>query len=306
MELKQLQTFAALVKYRSFTRAAERLYLSQPTISTHLRQLEEELNTRLIFRTTKALEVTPSGWEVYEAACEMLALRDGLLRRWNSENVKHISLGTSTIPSAYILPELLPAFRAEEPDVQFDIHQSDSEGVLDGLLHGRFDLGMVGMERAEEGLVFLPLCQDSMVLITPVTERYQALRALPETPLEELLREPILLREQGSGSRKCVESYFERIGIQENELNITARLNDQESIKALVAGGLGISIISARAAEGDRRAGRLLTFPLPKGQAARSLSLVYRRGDRMRGETKRFLDFAAGFYGSSPAEESRS
>lgn len=305
MEFKQLKSFVALVKYRSFTRAAEQLYTSQPAVSTHLRQLEEELHTRLILRTTKSMEVTPSGWELYEAASHMLLLRDQLLHRWSEEGRKRIQLGASTIPSAYILPELLPAFQAAEADVQFNIHQSDSQGVLTGLLNGSFEVGMVGMKSNAEGLVFFPFYQDSMVLITPVSPRFLALKALPETPLETLLKEPILLREQGSGSRKCVESYFERMGIRESELNITARLNDQESIKGLVAGGLGISIISEKAAKDFQEMGKFLTFPLPRQQAARKLYLVHRKGDLLQAHTRRFLEFAEHFYQGSAAPGSQ-
>ena len=106
MELKQLQSFCAVVQYRSFTRAAEKLYLSQPTVSTHIRQLEEEFGSRLIVRTTKSIEVTPRGQELYACACGIVHLRDDLLRSWSDEDEKVIRIGASTIPSAYILPQI--------------------------------------------------------------------------------------------------------------------------------------------------------------------------------------------------------
>ena len=124
MELKQLESFTHVVEYRSFTKAAEKLYISQPTISTHIRQLEEEPHSRLIIRTTKSIEITPRGWELYECACHILRLRDNLLQRWEGESRKIIRLGASTIPSAYILPELLPAYGKAHPDTYFSIHQA--------------------------------------------------------------------------------------------------------------------------------------------------------------------------------------
>ena len=124
MELKQLQSFCAVVQYRSFTRAAEKLYLSQPTVSTHIRQLEEEFGSRLIVRTTKSIEVTPRGQELYACACGIVHLRDDLLRSWSDEDEKVIRIGASTIPSAYILPQILPAFRREHPAPQFHVFQS--------------------------------------------------------------------------------------------------------------------------------------------------------------------------------------
>lgn len=88
MELRQLQSLVAVVKYRSFTKAAEMLYISQPTISTHIRMLEEELEYRLIIRNTKSIQVTPKGIELYECACKILALKDELMQRWAEENQK--------------------------------------------------------------------------------------------------------------------------------------------------------------------------------------------------------------------------
>ena len=152
MELKQLQSFCAVVQYRSFTKAAEKLYLSQPTVSTHIRQLEEEFGSRLIVRTTKSIEVTPRGQELYACACGIVHLRDDLLRSWNDEDEQVIRIGASTIPSAYILPQILPAFRREHPDSQFHVFQSDSEGIVEGLLTGAFDVGLIGAHIHGEAL----------------------------------------------------------------------------------------------------------------------------------------------------------
>ena len=242
MELKQLQSFCAVVQYRSFTKAAEKLYLSQPTVSTHIRQLEEEFGSRLIVRTTKSIEVTPRGQELYACACGIVHLRDDLLRSWSDEDEKVIRIGASTIPSAYILPQILPAFRREHPAPQFHVFQSDSEGIAEGLLTGSFDVGLIGARIHEEALELTPFYEDRMVLITPVNEHFRQLAAQGVT-VEDICREPMLLREKGSGSKKCINAYFQQMGVEESRRTITARLNDQESIKNLVAGGLGVSII---------------------------------------------------------------
>lgn len=301
MELKQLQSFVAVVDCQSFTRAAEKLYISQPTISAHIRALEEELHTRLIVRTTKSVQVTVRGRELYECAGGMLALRDRLLERWAEGDREIIRLGTSTIPSAYILPELLPAYRAERPGVRFDIHQSDSQGVIEGLVSGAFQVGLVGMPSREPSVESVPFYRDAMVLITPDTPYFRALRDRGGVTLAEMLAQPMILREQGSGSKKCAEAYLERMGVEESDLQVTARLNDQESIKNLVAGGMGVSIISAKAAQDFARAGRLLTFPLPGGGAERSLYLVYRPGDYLDEQARHFIRFVETYYGAGTA-----
>lgn len=296
MELKQLQSFCEVVKYKSFTKAAEKLYLSQPTISTHVRQLEEEFQTSLIVRTTKSVEVTPRGLELYECACSIVNLRDNLMRSWNDEDERMIRIGASTIPSAYILPEILPAFRTVRPNTQFHVFQGDSQSIAEGLMRGTFDIGLIGVAIHEEILELTPFYADRMVLITPVNDHFRAFAQAGGMTLEDICREPILLREQGSGSKKCITAYFERMGISENELTITARLNDQESIKNLVAGGLGVSIISAKAAEDAVRSGRLLTFPLPDSGAQRSLYVACRRGVFLSGQAQQFVSFVKGFY----------
>ena len=164
MELKQLQSFCAVVQYRSFTKAAEKLYLSQPTVSTHIRQLEEEFGSRLIVRTTKSIEVTPRGQELYACACGIVHLRDDLLRSWSDEDEKIIRIGASTIPSAYILPQILPAFRREHPAPQFHVFQSDSEGIAEGLLTGSFDVGLIGARIHEEALELTPFYEPEFSL----------------------------------------------------------------------------------------------------------------------------------------------
>lgn len=296
MEFKQLQSFAAVVEYESFTKAAEHLYISQPTISTHIRMLEEEFHSSLIIRTTKSLEVTPRGRELYEYARQVLTGRDNLLRRFTKENQNILQIGTSTIPSAYILPEILPDYRKQYPEVQLHIHQTHSQGVLEGLRNDTFEVGMVGMKEQEESFVFLPFYQDTMVLITPASDFYFQLQGQKELPLPELLKLPFLLREQGSGSKKCVETYFNRLGIREEELHVTARLNDQETIKNLVAGGLGISIISEKAARGWVEEGKLLAFPLPEYRVTRNLYLAYRKEFVLKETAWSFIEFVREFY----------
>ena len=147
MEFKQLQSFIAVAKYNSFTKAAERLYISQPTISAHIRALEEELRTRLILRTTKSIELTCNGQELYDYAVNIMELRDRMIKHCSEVEKKIIHLGASTIPSAYILPEVLPVYGKDHPEVYFIIHQSDSQTVADGLLDGVFDIGLMGMKK---------------------------------------------------------------------------------------------------------------------------------------------------------------
>ena len=303
MEIKQLRSFAAVVRYGSFTRAAENTYLSQPTISTHIRALEEELNTQLLLRDTKNLQVTPRGQELYECACRMLELQDNLLQRWRQSDQHIIQLGASTIPSAYILPEVLPLYGKQNPGSYFVVHQSDSRQVIEGVAGGLFDVGMSGMPCQDEAIRCEPFFRDRMVLITPVSRRFLAMQSQGEDALPELLHEPIILREAGSGSQKSADRFLAQMGLRETELRVTARVNDQESIKNLVSGGLGVSIVSEKAVRDFVAEKRLLAFPLPPGSAERDLYLLLPR--HASADSLRFCSFVREFYRTpQPLEES--
>jgi DNA-binding transcriptional LysR family regulator len=291
MEFKQLQTFVEVVKCNSFTKAAERLFISQPTISAHIRMLEDEVHTRLLIRTTKNIEITPKGRELYEYAVNILDLRERMIRNCSEDSQKIIHLGASTIPSAYILPEILPEYGRLFPDTYFVIHQGDSQSVIDGLLDNIYDIGLIGMKCENETLTSIPFCKDHMVLITPVSEYFLSLKAQNPVPVTELLKQPVILREKGSGSKKSADRFLEIMGISESDLHITARINDQEAIKNLVAGGLGISFISQRAAHNFLEEKRILMFELPGETSIRDLYVVFQKNYILRNYVKDFVDF---------------
>lgn len=296
MEFRQLESFCAVVRYQSFTKAAEKLYISQPTISTHIRMLEQEFNSRLIIRTTKNIEITPHGKELFACAQKIFTLKNDLIQKWSEENKKIIRIGASTIPADYILPEVLPLFCQKYPDIQLHIHQNDSSNILQSILNGKFTISMVDMKSFEKEFDFVPFFHDEIVLITPKQEKFLhfAQKAFNQDDLISLLKkETIILREQGSGSKKRLESYFEQINLSEKSLNIIARLNDQESIKKLVASGLGISFISAKAITD---ADNLLTIKLPENNLTRSLYFAYHKDYILKEHILSFIKFVQNFY----------
>lgn len=295
MEFKQLQSFVEVVRLESFTKAAETLFISQPTISTHIRQLEEELNTRLIIRTTKNISVTPKGLEFFDYCVSMLELRDRMLKNCSSEDRRIITIGASTIPSAYILPEVLPAFDKISPETYFTIHQGDSQFIIRGVRDDLFDIGLIGMRPDDESIEVIPFCRDKVIIITPVSEYYLKLKD-KGIPLTDLLREPIILREEGSGTQKQANIFLRGMGLADSDLNVTARVNDPEAIKNLVAGGLGISIISERAARNFIQSKRLLAFDLPESDASRSLYLIHGKDYMIKNSTQEFIDFLMKYF----------
>lgn len=291
MDFKQLCSFVAVVKYGSFTLAAEKLYLSQPTISTHIRQLEEELHTQLVIRTTKNMEITKKGLEIYEYASQIMRLKGRVEECCNSDASSQIQIGASTIPSCYVLPGLLSDFLISKPELRFNIHQTDSQGVVDGLMQNIFDIGFIGMNTTGLDLVTIPFCEDRMVLITPVSDHFLSLKAQDTEVLPDFSKEHFITREEGSGSLKAADHFLDLFGIAPDELHVVAKVNDCETIKNLTAAGLGISIISERAAQNFIESGRVLKFDLPKEHSTRNLYISYRKNYILPPELEAFLQF---------------
>lgn len=291
MDFKQLQSFVSVVKYKSFTQAAQHLYLSQPTISGHISQLENELGKRLIIRTTKNIEITPKGLEIYEYAVNILNLRDRMVELCHSQARNIIHVGASTIPSAYLLPDLLAEFGSLYADTYFSIHQNNSQGIIDGVKEGLFDVGLIGTPTEDESLECISFYQDHLVLITPVNEHYLALKQQDNLSILDLLKEPIILRETENESKKTADHFLDKLGISENNLQIVARINDQEAIKNLVAGGLGISIISEMAARSFITEKRVLDFSITDDQISRNLYVIFQKNDILESYIKLFIEF---------------
>lgn len=176
-------------------------------------------------------------------------------------------------------------------DTYFSIHQNDSQGIVDGLKEGLFDIGMVGMQVEDEQITCIPFCEDHMLLITPVNEHFLALMQDNSNDIRALLKEPVIMREAGSGSKKTADLFLERIGIDEQDIHIVARVNDQEAIKNMVAGGLGVSIISEMAAKNFLSEKRILAFPLEDTLANRQLYLIYRKDFLLAEHVQNFLKF---------------
>ena len=296
MELKHLVSYAAVVRLGSFSRAAEELFIAQPTISLHVRQLEEELQTKLLLRTTKSLEVTEKGREVYEYALSILQLKDRITERCSDSARRIIRLGASTIPSAYLLPEVLPAYVKRHPATYFTIDQGDSRSVIEKVTEGVIDIGLIGMKPASPDIIAEPFCEDTVVVITPVREPFLTMKEKNTATLKSLFEAPIILREEGSGSLKAADAFLMNAGCSVDELHVAARTNDPEAIKNLVVQGLGISLISSRAAENYSRENRLLVFAFPEISGRRQFYTAVKKSAVLPECAEDFLRYLRRYY----------
>ena len=295
MEFKQLEAFVAVVDYGSFSEAARKLYLTQPTISAHVRSLEEELHTKLILRTTKKTTITTRGYQLYDSAVRMLEIRNNLLENFTGVQKHMIDLAASTIPSSYLLPEILAAFGKTHPDIYFHSIQADSAESINRVLDGTVDLALVGQNTRDETCVFLPFCQDELVIATPITNHYLSLQNKTVT-FEDFIKDPIIIREKGSGTKKEMDLFLEQIGVTPSDLNVIARMNDLEGIKKSIVNGLGISILSARSAIDLQKTKQILLFPLEESAHKRTFYIVYSKNRILKPHVRQFIQFVQNFY----------
>ncbi len=295
MEFKQLEAFVAVVDYGSFSEAARKLYLTQPTISAHVRSLEEELHTKLILRTTKKTTITTRGYQLYDSAVRMLEIRNNLLENFTGVQKHMIDLAASTIPSSYLLPEILAAFGKTHPDIYFHSIQADSAESINRVLDGTVDLALVGQNTRDETCVFLPFCQDELVIATPITNHYLGLQNKSVT-FEDFIKDPIIIREKGSGTKKEMDLFLEQIGVTPSDLNVIARMNDLEGIKKSIVNGLGISILSARSALDLQKTKQILLFPLEESAHKRTFYIVYSKNRILKPHVRQFIQFVQNFY----------
>lgn len=295
MEFKQLEAFVAVVDYGSFSEAARKLYLTQPTISAHVRSLEEELHTKLILRTTKKATITTRGYQLYDSAVRMLEIRNNLLENFTGVQKHMIDLAASTIPSSYLLPEILAAFGKTHPDIYFHSIQADSAESINRVLDGTVDLALVGQNTRDETCIFLPFCQDELVIATPITNHYLGLQNKSVT-FEDFIKDPIIIREKGSGTKKEMDLFLEQIGVTPSNLNVIARMNDLEGIKKSIVNGLGISILSARSAIDLQKTKQILLFPLEESAHKRTFYIVYSKNRILKPHVRQFIQFVQNFY----------
>lgn len=279
MNLKQLEAFVRVAETKSFSTAAKMLFLTQPTVSAHIASLERELNTCLLIRNTKGVALSEAGKELYAYAEQMLELEQKIRERFGLTGRQPgsvLRIAASTIPSLYLLPDIMARFRKEYPEEQLKLFETDSSGVIDMILSHKADVGFTGTVIERGSCTYIPFYQDELVVLTPSTERY---RVRKDADISSwILEEPVILREEGSGTRKEAFRLLTQMGVDLSELNVAAMMENQETIKRSVRSGMGISILSKLAAREEIDSGKLLAFPLGETGGKRDINVVYDAG----------------------------
>lgn len=290
--LKQVEVFVAVAELSSFTQAGERLYLTQSTVSAHVSALERVLGTRLFTRKARSqIHMTAEGQRIYPAMKRILSdchEIEGILQ--NGERDAPLLLGASTVPAQYLLPDLLAGYLKKYSETQFQIRRGDSVEVHELLETGKIRVGFVGTMLEPRSLLYYPLAEDKLVLVAENSPRFQKLHQAG-TLGRELLSEPFIAREEGSGTEHSVLEYLHRAGLPADTLHIAARMDDPESIKTMVAQGAGVSILSELAVRKEVGDGRLLSFEVDKESLRRAIYMVCRRNVRYTGPERQFVEY---------------
>lgn len=289
MNLKQLEAFVQVSESGSFSKAAKELFLTQPTISAHISSLEKELNVRLFIRNTKEVSLSDDGKDLYRYAKQITDLEKAIEERFymDSDDGKHfITIAASTIPAQYLLPKVLMCYRERYPKEQIKIMETDSSEVVTQVVDHMVDVGFTGTVLEKKHCKYIPFYKDELAVITPDTPEYRILKEQNRDDIDWIKRKPLILREEGSGTRKEAEKQLKNAGISMEDLDIVASIANQETIKKSVKQGMGITVLSRLAAEDEDG---LLIFSIPGADEGRDINLVYNKNYQMTRSADRFI-----------------
>lgn len=284
MELEpRLRAFAAVAREGSFSRAAERLFISQPAVSRHVAGLEAELGQVLVMRGRHGASLTPTGVVLAEYVLRAEALLANAHRSIEASaqgETGRLSLVASGIPGTYVLPRLVAAFHRRHPAVEIDFELMTSASAIEAVRDHRAEIGCTGGLVVPPELEAEPLMEDEIVL---AGEQSMAGRRLGRADLERLTW---MSREEGSSTREAVEGARRRLGLHTVD---RLALPSWEAVKLAVAAGEGITAISRLAIESELAAGRLVILDAPMWRLTRTIAAITARGVPLTPPAARFL-----------------
>lgn len=242
MDIHQLRVFASVFRNRSFSRASEELFLTQPTVSDHIKALEDEFGCRLFDRLGRTILPTKEAEALYGHALEIIektaALKD-IIGRFKKEPAGELILGASTIPGTYLLPPIMAAFRKKYSSISFQIIIADSKEIVEKVSSHALLLGVVGSKLDKDQIKYTPLEEDELIAVTSPSFDIEN-----KIGLKELSMFPFILREEGSGTRTEIERIFSARGIRMDSVKTAGYFGSTDAIKQAVKAGMGVSILS--------------------------------------------------------------
>lgn len=297
MDLHQLYVFTKVVEHKSFSKAAEAIFLSQSTVSSHIQSLEKGLNVQLFDRVGRDIILTPYGERLYYWAMQLLHLKDEALldiKRSVSDLHGMIHMAVSSVPGQFLVPKFIHQFRKEFHQVHFTIYEHPSKVVAEKVMSGTVDLGFLGEKYVNERLHYIPLTKEKLVVIAP-----KKLNLEHTISLFHLKEYPIVMRKNDSGTKSILDKFFKKQSIKEEQLNIVAYTESNQTLIELVKEGVGIAIISEIAAQ-NLKNNEITIHDLNEFDDERYFYLVYNENKTLSLVAKLFINEVKNHFQKGP------
>ena len=291
MEDHKLKVFCTVAETKSFSKTSQIIHLTQPAVSLQIQALEELYETKLFDRSSSSISLTPAGEVLYSYSKNILAQYAELEKEIGKITglIKgSITIGASTTIGNYILPSVVFNFKKAHPKIKISILIGNTDRVLDLLTYGVVDFGLVEGETTRSKIKSEALLTDELVFIVPTMHPLAKKKSIS---ILEIMKEPFIIREEGSGTRRIIEKYLISHGIKISDLHIALCLGGTESIKDAVERGMGISIISRWAARKEVQFGTLKYITAKEDRILRDFSLLMTKNAVFSHAVDEFLSY---------------
>ena len=292
IDFRHLETFCRVADLKSFSKAADDLFLTQPTISGHILSLEQSLSLRLFDRTSREVRLTKAGGVFLKYASKILSFRKDLLNALSefSQGVRgELSLGASTIPGEYLLPKLLGDFRKEHPHFIISLKIADTKEIIQYVFQDNVEFGIIGAKLNHPSLHYEKYEEDEIIVVAPPDH---PLTRKKRVNVEELSKVPWIIREEGSGTQMSVEKALRRKGKSLKQFHVVMEMGSTSSVKEGVKAKLGLAFLSKRAAEEEMGQGVLSRIDVEGIELiSRQIYIVTHRGRTFSPIGMEFLRF---------------
>ena len=299
LENYRVQVFRAVAEEKSFRRAAEKLHISQPSTSQHVQLLEEELGVRLLERNSGGIRLTPAGDILLAFARQATRQSQRVIAQLaalEGQSGGQLKLAASTTVAQYVLPRILGLFLKQNPRVELSVKSGNTEQVTAWVVSGEAGLGLIEGPPTQKEVAIDPFLEDRLLLIVARSHPWATTASVPLAMLET---EPILMREQGSGTRHVIERALKRAGLRLNQLQLAMELDSTEAIVSGVEAGLGTGFVSELAIRKELRLKTLATVEVVGLEIRRAFSIIRPAGPVVTGAVAAFRSFALGYADSA-------
>lgn len=285
--MRQMKVFEAIARHLSFTRAAEELHLTQPTVSMQIRKLSDEVGLPLYEQIGKRVHLTDAGRELYGACRDILGRLEQLEMAFaEMKGVKKGRLRLTVVTTAkYFAPQLLGLFCHQYPGIEVALKVANRKEALERLAGNEDDLYILGQPPEELDVESVPFLENPLVVLAGASHPLATQKAIP---LKRLAEEPFLVREQGSGTRQAFERLMKKHG---HKLIVKMEIGSNEAIKHAVAGGLGLAVLSHHSIKLDTRSGGLTVLDVQHFPIERYWYIAHPRAKQLSVVARTFLDF---------------